>query len=273
VSVERLHRPTAREVDRAIAGHRPAIFSGLMDEQPAARWDLPSLRQRLGTRAVPVVCNGGPRISWDPRKGLSQRSLPFAEFADRLVERGGDAFEYLQDDVNDVPVLKADYRLPDCLGARAILREKLWLGGGGLITPLHYDPVETFHWIIRGAKRFLCYRPGVLRYYPYPAGSDAPFISQVDPDHPRPREFPRFATAVPVEFTLRAGEVLYLPAFWWHQVYSQAAVNLSLNFVWFAAPARNARHFLQYLRARRHIARGRARARQAAARAASEGGA
>jgi hypothetical protein len=270
--IERISAPTTGAVEQAVARHRPAIFTGLMDGQAAARWDLPGLRQRLGARPVQVVSSDGPRIRWDPRTGLSQRSEPFAAFADRLaVERG---FEYLQDDVNSVPALKADYRLPPCLGSRPILREKLWLGGAGLITPLHYDPVETFHWVVRGAKRFLCYRPGVARYYPYPADSDAPFISRVDPDDPRPDQFPRFQATVPLELTVAAGEVLYLPAFWWHQVYSSGTFNLSLNFVWFASPSRNLRHLRQYLRARRHIARGRARARakEEAARAELTGG-
>jgi hypothetical protein len=207
-----------------------------------------------------VVSNGGPRIAWDPRTGLSLRSQRFQAFADRL-QRDEGTFEYLQDDVNSVPALRADYRLPACLGARSMLREKLWLGGKGLITPLHYDPVETFHWVIRGAKRFLCYPPGVARYYPYPSDSDAPFISRVDPDDPRPGQFPRFQRAAALELTVGAGELLYLPAFWWHQVYSRGALNLSLNFVWFASGTRNLRHFRQYLRARRHIVRGRARAR------------
>ena len=75
--VERLPRPTAAEVDRAIAGHRPVILTNVMDDQAAARWDLPGLRARLGQRPVQVVGNGGPRISWDPRQGLSLRAQPF----------------------------------------------------------------------------------------------------------------------------------------------------------------------------------------------------
>jgi len=259
VSVERIHQPSARDVDRAVARHRPAIFTGLMEGQPAARWDLPGLRHRLGDRSVQVVSSGGPRIVWHPRHGLPRQSMRFQDFADRLAVG---AFDYLQDDVNSVPSLKADYRLPDCLH-RPIVREKLWLGGAGLVTPLHYDAVETFHWVVRGAKRFLCYRPGLARYYPYPTDSDAPFISRVDPDDPRPELFPRFQGARPVELTLLAGEVLYLPSFWWHQVGSREATNLSINFVWFASLPRRLRHLGQYLRARRHLARARASARAA----------
>jgi hypothetical protein len=45
------------------------------------------------------------------------------------------------------------------------------------------------------------------------------------------------------------------------RVYSREALNLSINFVWLASPARNLRHLGQYLRARHHLARGRASAR------------
>jgi len=137
---------------------------------------------------------------------------------------------------------------------KGLFRAKFWLSGPGLITPLHYDPVETFHWVIRGSKRFICYPPGVRRFYPFPANSTAPFISQVDPDQPDLDRYPRFRAAQPIEFTVEAGEILYLPAFWWHQVYSEGAVNLSINFVWFASRLRSLRHYPQFSRARRHIA-------------------
>ena len=254
--IVRLNNPTPAQLDRCIAQHRPVIFTGLMErERATAAWDLPYLRAKLGTRPVKVVTHDRPRLYWDPDKGLPLRPMPFEAFAGEVFERGMPGWSYLQDDVNSFPDIKDDYRLPEMIEEKGILRGKFWLSGPGLITPLHYDPVETLHWVVRGTKRFVCYRPGVGRYYPFPFGSTAPFISQVDPDHPRPDQFPRFPRADAVEFRVQPGELLYLPAYWWHQVYSEGAVNVSVNFVWFASRWKAVRHLGQALRARRHVAR------------------
>jgi hypothetical protein len=251
--IQRIENPSPAQLDQCIRAHRPVIFSGLMRGQTATTsWDVPFLKQRLGTRPVKVVSHDKPKLFWDPERGLPIRSQPFAEFAARFDGKPTD-YSYLQDDINNLPALRGDYVLPRMMEEKGLLRGKFWLSGEGLITPLHYDPVETFHWVIRGSKRFVSYQPGVRRFYPFPAKSTAPFISQVDPDHPDPARCPRFAAATPFEFTVRAGEILYLPAFWWHQVYSQDGANVSLNFVWFASRAKCYRHFLQYARARAHI--------------------
>jgi lysine-specific demethylase 8/jumonji domain-containing protein 7 len=266
-AIATLDRPTPAQLDRCIAEHRPVILRGLMEDQAATRsWDLGYLRACLGERPVKVVEQADPRLFWDPAKGLPIQTVPFTAFASRF-DRDAAGFAYLQDDVNSFPHLKDDYRLPPMMESKQMLRAKFWLSGRGLITPLHYDPVETFHWMVRGTKRFVCYRPGVGRYYPFPARSTAPFISRVDPDRPEPARFPRFGACRPLTFDLQAGEILYLPAYWWHQVYSEGAVNISVNFVWSVSPWRSARHLGQYLRARRHLVRQTAAARALAVRA------
>jgi lysine-specific demethylase 8 len=253
--ITRITNPTRAQLDECVRRHQPAILSGVLDREIATRaWDVPYLRAKLGDREVDVVSHDRPRIYWDPQRGLPTRRMAFNQFADGVFTRRDPGFSYLQDDVNSFPVIKDDYRLPAMMADKQLFRAKFWLSGPGLITPLHYDPVETFHWVIRGSKRFICYRPGVRRFYPFAADSTAPFISQVDPDQPDLARFPRFAGARPVELTVNAGELLYLPAFWWHQVYSEGAVNLSLNFVWFASRLRCLRHYTQFSRARRHIA-------------------
>jgi hypothetical protein len=266
----RIHDPSPDQVDRCIREHRPVVFTGMMSGQPAARWDLPELTERLGQRPVAVVRQPSPRVVWDPQRGLPLQDMPFASFVDQVFRQGEAGISYLQDDINSFPTLRADYRLPEVIERKGIVRAKFWLSGRGPITPLHYDPVETLHWLIRGHKRFLLFPPGTRRYYPHPARSTAPFISQVDPDHPDPTRFPRFRREAGQPLVLEAGDVLYLPSFWWHQVYSQGATNLSLNFVWLVSWLRSARHLGQYVRSRAHLRRGRAKAEAKAAAAAQE---
>jgi hypothetical protein len=254
----RLHNPSRAEFNRCVAQHRPAILTGVMNGQPATQlWDLPYLRRKLGTQTVQVVQQERPRLFWDPQKKLPVRSLTFAAFAGAAFSAAASAtgprYSYLQDDINTLPGIASDYRLPSMMAEKGIVRGKFWLSGAGLITPLHYDPVETLHWVVRGSKRFVLFVPGVRRYYPHSWRTTAPFISQVDPDAPDPTRFPRFPSAAFIDLTVNAGEILYLPAFWWHQVYSLTPMNLSINFVWFASMTRYLRHLPQTARAGRHL--------------------
>jgi [protein]-arginine 3-hydroxylase / protease len=253
--IDRIANPSRDRLEEYISNHRPVILSGLMETQAASRsWDLPYLRSRIGSQDVEFVRHSSPRLYWDPQAGLAVETARFAEFADRVLFANDGHYSYLQDDVNSFPCLKADYQLPAMMAAKPLVRTKFWLSGKGMITPLHYDPVETFHWVIRGGKRFSLFAPGLRRYYPFSWRSKAPFISQLDPDGPDQARFPRFREAVRVECQLAPGDVLYLPAFWWHQVYSDDSLNVSLNFVWFSSISKSLRHLPQFARCFRHIA-------------------
>ena len=48
------------------------------------------------------------------------------------------------------------------------------------------------------------------------------------------KRFPRFAEARPVNCTIDEGDILFMPSFWWHEVYSwpneQEKRNLAVNY-------------------------------------------
>ncbi|CAH1256690.1 JMJD7 [Branchiostoma lanceolatum] len=59
-------------------------------------------------------------------------------------------------------------------------------------------------------------------------------MSPVDILKPNFKRFPKFAEAVPLNCTIDEGEVLYMPAHWWHEVQSYPSStqhrNLAINF-------------------------------------------
>ena len=59
-------------------------------------------------------------------------------------------------------------------------------------------------------------------------------MSPVDIKDPDLNRFPRFSKAHHMQCTLRPGDVLFMPAFWWHEVQSypdmQQQRNLAVNF-------------------------------------------
>jgi hypothetical protein len=95
---------------------------------------------------------------------------------------------------------------------------------------LHFDLTENFLVVLRGTKRVLLFAPSESRHlYPFPVTAKTPHMSHVDPIAPDLAAFPDYAQARGVEVELAAGEMLYVPAFWWHHVRSYG-LNIALNF-------------------------------------------
>ncbi|CAN5313116.1 hypothetical protein BH11MYX1_BH11MYX1_23510 [soil metagenome] len=128
---------------------------------------------------------------------------------------------------------KHGYVLPDARGraldpARDPFPAKgLFISGPGARTRLHRDPwasdailCQTF-----GTKRVTMFAPEL-----------APQLVRdgvvVDIEHPDPERFPAFSVAPTFEDELVAGELLYIPAGWYHHVVTVSdSVSVTWNFV------------------------------------------
>jgi ribosomal protein L16 Arg81 hydroxylase len=107
----------------------------------------------------------------------------------------------------------------------------LRISRGTITVGLHFDAAENFNIQIKGRKRLTLYPPGIGAYYPCPMFSQTAHISRVFRAGPEldAARFPRFDASRGVDVVLEEGEILYLPAYWWHQVTSLGAVNIDLN--------------------------------------------
>ena len=142
-------------------------------------------------------------------------------------------------------------------GAEAV---NLWIGSDErIVSTTHKDSYENLVTVIRGVKRFCLLPPcdvlwlseKVLPMAAYEhddalcsaggggeacwriardaGGARVPWL-RVDPEAPDLSRFPLFANASPVVVDVRAGETLYLPALWHHQVSHPArGVTIAVN--------------------------------------------
>ncbi|GAA5904713.1 hypothetical protein JCM6882_008354 [Rhodosporidiobolus microsporus] len=121
----------------------------------------------------------------------------------------------------------------------------VWMGGRRSKTSMHKDPYENIYLVVRGTKTFTLMPPvegyclheqlfphATYTYNPSPSpsSSSSPFSIQksdpellvpwipVDPLAPDLAQYPRFELARPMKVTLRKGDMLYLPALWYHLV-------------------------------------------------------
>jgi outer membrane protein assembly factor BamB/orotate phosphoribosyltransferase len=103
---------------------------------------------------------------------------------------------------------------------------KVWLGPEGTVTPLHADYDDNLFAQIVGSKRFVLYPPhAAIALQTYEA-NPALHGSRFDPEKPDFESHPIAKQWVPIECELTAGDLLFLPAGWFHHV---RAKNFSLS--------------------------------------------
>jgi len=135
----------------------------------------------------------------------------------------------------------------------------LWIGSTPTISPLHYDDYENLLCQIKGQKEVTLFPPndhknlyyvgrpkGTLQYS-YPGqfirekskveARSVIFGSSVNIDEPDEKRHPLYKNAHPIRALLQPKDVLYLPAYWHHEVQSipddNEGINVAVNF-WFA---------------------------------------
>lgn len=154
---------------------------------------------------------------------------------------------------------------PDFLGFASPLNaheemRNLWIGNGDTVGKLHFDPFENILLMVDGSKNFTVFSPvwssslyeGHMREAKFRLeenrtltrsilmASTSMVNSPIDIDHPDVLRYSEYAKAQGRQMScvVLPGDMLYLPAFWWHEVRSevdkQTKLNIALNY-WYRA--------------------------------------
>lgn len=192
-------------------GLKPVVVEGLIDHWPAVQnWSFRYLVNKCGDTQVVV----------DSYNSASAHAMTFREFA-AILEAGRTDDQqpvYLQEwlymakcpqlaaDLPELPIAQYDFRR-NLFGKRISTNHQLWMGQQGATTRLHQDSyvVDVMHAQIVGRKHWCVLGPnatlaqdkhGELDFAGLLANPDANFRKCV----------------------LNPGEVLYLPAQWYHRI-------------------------------------------------------
>jgi len=163
----------------------------------------------------------------DDNSSSSSSSLPMVYLAQNEV------FDGLRDDY-DVPKFCSDSALN--VGQGSLYNEMVWIGPQGCVTPLHYDPLDNIFLQCAGMKQISLYPPQEESknqcYYPGYNGGQYN-TSGVDVEQPDFGTFPLFRNVAPLvqQVVVRSGDLLFIPARWWHHVRS-LEYSVSVNFFW-----------------------------------------
>ncbi|KAK9469362.1 phospholipase A2 [Lipomyces arxii] len=257
--------PTALEFLRQVHSNQPAVYKAAARDWPALdptsrqTWSKQYLADKL--RDTTVNVSETPFGNADSVvDGMFVKphecEMPFTKFLDALVSENGSVC-YMQSQNNNMasefPDLVVDVEMEVGFASEAFGVEpeavNLWIGSSKSTTSLHKDPYENLHVQILGKKVFklispfehIAVRETNVQNATY-VKTDTGFTIRpdkgtipwpiADPDRLDSTEKWHKQCRV-LELTLEPGDMLYLPALWYHKVSQQSdqdGICCSLNF-------------------------------------------
>lgn len=214
------------------ARSRPVVITGALAGAPD--WNLDYLCARLGEAPYQARHYGRDHFKQAKRqwRAYSQgMAITAAAYGELLRDRRAHTENiYLaQVDIGGTPAAASIRPLVDELASRCGMERyppsdlNIWLGPAGHTEPLHFDGGDGTLMQLHGAKKVVLFPPAQTEnLYPFPFGKGTipPWFSQVDTDRPDFDAFPNYRTALTERraVILEQGEILYIPASWWHEV-------------------------------------------------------
>jgi lysine-specific demethylase 8/hypoxia-inducible factor 1-alpha inhibitor (HIF hydroxylase) len=238
---------------------KPVIVTGLLKN---GDWNLEYLCQNLGEQEFLLRYYGKTRYQYDKRhwknigSGVEGKKMEFNKYAELLRDRQAHEHDiYLAKCSIKNTTLDSENVLNSAaerLGLhKAISDFNIWISPGGHTECLHFDAVDGTLVQMHGAKKIVLFPPSqIYNLYPFPLSIHLrhglklrSWFSQVYPENPDFESFPKLKTALQHkhEVILNQGELLYIPAGWWHEVTALGnEMVCSVNRFWHISPTTRA---------------------------------
>lgn len=219
--IQRVHKPTEEQVVELMSRSVPFVITGAVDNWPFLSMTLDEVKNEYGDVALrPNVSTGDQET--------------FRDFIEKMEGRSGDTV-YTYGCPLPLPIW-AEFPLP-FFDWDLLTTPQIWAGtktGDIPCTNLHRDCTHGMLAQLFGRKKLIMFSPDQSDYlYPVPAfNTYQPCRVQnvLDVDL---QQFPQFRHAKPVEVTIAPGEILVIPAFWYHCVFAVDNVfSVSFGLLW-----------------------------------------
>ena len=237
--IDRLEAPTREYFEENyLMRNKPVILTGVGSQWPAVtKWNPDYLKQVAGDSYIQVHFDDhGDFHRWYHRPGgRVDKVMTLGEFIDLLLAEPYDQRYYMTE--HELHLVSRELLQDIDLGGYLDRPHPLLFLGRDTFMPLHFHSgTEAVLCQLYGKKSITLYSPDQYSLlYPAPWYSNNPLFSPIDPRDPNVLErFPRFERAVPLQFTLEPGEILFIPVHWWH-VTNVSGFQISSTSFW---PAR-----------------------------------
>jgi hypothetical protein len=196
------------------------------------KWTDEFLEEQVGDEVVRVE-----RVSLQSSefayfsKDFGHSDMPFREFS-RQLSSPHRQFNLYMAEQPLLEQLQADVEAPFLSEFLEVDKVLVWDGVGTKSLP-HQDEVENVMCVLRGSKKFFIASPFQTdKVYGGQKQGAPKNYSPVDFQSPDLSQFPLFAQATVYEADIQAGDCLFLPALWWHQVNSAPSRTIAVNHWW-----------------------------------------
>ncbi|XP_069589733.1 tRNA wybutosine-synthesizing protein 5 isoform X3 [Ranitomeya imitator] len=149
-----------------------------------------------------------------------------------LRSLGEDPRKDIADISKQFPELAEDIRIPEFFEKDQFFSSVFRISSPGLQLWTHYDVMDNLLIQVTGTKRVVLYSPRDAPYL-YLSGDKSEVL---DVDNPDLVKYPLFSQARRYECTLQAGDVLFIPALWFHNTVAEE-FGVGVNVFWRHLPS------------------------------------
>lgn len=200
----------------------PFVITGLVNRWPLSALTPQTLRDRFSD--LPVRARVGDYINTAFAPDRAMQDMSMLEYLELVSTGTQDLPPYLGNlelrELNSMCHWPAYF---DKMGP-----PRFWLGPSGTVTPLHCDYDDNIFAQIWGTKRIFLSPPHHDEFLYTREANAILFGSPFNPEAPDFEKFPLARQALMVECIVNPGDLLYVPAGWYHQVRS-LTFSLSAN--------------------------------------------
>lgn len=246
-----------RTADRVSAAQAPLLA---VERRPRDGLSVEEFRRRYLAQGLPVIISNAladwPLFNMSREESLTyfaelqgitrhgdyvektfstERDFRSTSMADFIAALDGEQEEgvpppYMGNNVLPTQLLEL-IRFPDYFEHSLYIKPRIWIGPKGTLTPLHRDDTDNLFAQVWGRKSFILaaphHREALGTWSTSPEGGLEG--CEVNPDAPDYERFPSAREVVFLRIELEAGDLLFLPDGWFHQVES-VSTSLSVNF-------------------------------------------
>ncbi|XP_056145061.1 tRNA wybutosine-synthesizing protein 5 [Lampris incognitus] len=247
--------PIFEEVDRDVflrdvyPERRPAVLRGVNLGPCLERWTAEYLGQEGGDKEVKVHVSTVPQMDF-LHKNFVYRTLAFNDFMKRASEKkhtdyflcenesyylrslGEDVRKEPADLSKQFPELAEDFHIPQFFEPDQFFSSVFRISSCGLQLWTHYDVMDNLLAQVTGRKRVVLYSPQDALHL-YLSGDKSEVL---DIDTPDLQRFPEFVKAQRYECVLEPGDLLFIPALWFHNTLA-LQFGVGVNVFWRHLPA------------------------------------
>jgi len=127
----------------------------------------------------------------------------------------------------DFPTIANDFNLPDIIPQEKMFSSVLRVSSGGVRVWTHYDVMDNIYCQVVGHKHAILWPPSEADKL-YLVGDKS---RVVDIEHPDLKQFPLFPQAKQYKAELQPGDILFIPALWFHNMLARD-FGVAVNVFW-----------------------------------------